>query len=249
MLAEFYKEMKADILAAGLKNPVRLPGDCYTALPDGHERWPDQKSHVSALSLTGCLAWCEKEKEGTDDELHYFASRKRVRIQWHNPISRRAHSCEFVLNLSKEFKTLQAMEKDGTFTHPQIIQLLKVEFRSSKLSSLIAQLTRVKFNANQTAESELTRTKASVGKSMVSEVCGLDSLPEYPVLTVPVWENFKFEAKVEMALDPDVQMQRFKFVPVPGTLENALFLGEEALLGNLKSIFPDDVRWVHGDPS
>ncbi len=138
------------------------------------------------------------------------------------------NTIDLVTKLSDPFVQLQQWRQNKpSLTQADLIRSLRITFREclSPAGEILAVLKRVKFNASQSSDSEISNGKFSVGKSLTAEVTGTGTLPEYLKLLIPVWANPCFRAVrtvVECALEADAATATFRVIPLPGQLEEAI---------------------------
>ncbi len=140
--------------------------------------------------------------------------------------------------LSEEIlKLISLQQSKPAFDQRSFLTLMRTVFTPASLPnhpSLIGDLRVVKFDAAQSANTDIGRGKSSVGKSAMAVVEGWDKLPEVVSLSVPVFHNplFQTRSTVQCALEVNEQEQRFQLFPLPGKVEQAI-VEAEGILGNL----------------
>ena len=131
----------------------------------------------------------------------------------------------------------------------ETIATIRLQFRGCAPGNLADLFRQVKFNVNQSGESELQKNKVSVGKSTLAEFHGLQNIPDEVAFTVPVFDG-KFECRetVMVAIEPDPQTQTFQLIPFPGEIEAALQRAEHRLGMALREQMPEGVPVIFGAP-
>jgi hypothetical protein len=172
-----------------------------------------------------------------------FADRSDVSAIWY---SRKAVVCvvdddyrrdvvTLTLMLSEEIlKLISLQQSRPSFDQRSFLTLMRTVFTPAALPmhpSLIGDLRVVKFDAAQSANTDIGRGKSSVGKSAIASVEGWDKLPEVVSLEVPVFANpfLTTRATVQCALEVNEQEQRFQLFPLPGKVEQAIAAVEREL--------------------
>lgn len=114
-----------------------------------------------------------------------------------------------------------------------LIHVLRTLLRDALIDAgqgLVQALRKVTWEREENRASEIGRGKASIGKSMREEIKGMDLVPEYVTFTVPVWDGLPYQARIEVALDPDESNQTFRLTPLPGHNHAAGLLAAAAQL-------------------
>ncbi len=104
--------------------------------------------------------------------------------------------------------------------------------------SLIDSLRVVNFEAQEKAEGNLQRGKISVGKSLNAAVAGLDAVPEFLVVEIPLFDNpFLTDTfPIECALEIYEDEKKFQLFPLPGEVEAAFCSAEAKLSKNIRDL-------------
>lgn len=208
-----------------VSHPEAEPSHVYYILdPHGmHHRVeadPKPRAHqASDLSaIIGFAVDCEDGKP----EIWY--SRKEVRV-----LLQRAKRRDYVtlpLRYSPQLLSLQSLEKGAAilFSQKDFIRLLRVCLAGCVPPALIDALRQIKFRINQTGESEVRHTKASIGRSLEAELQGSGTIPEEIRLTVPIFDGFLVQQPrfVTCAIEVDPQAEKFSLTPLPGQIEAAI---------------------------
>lgn len=151
------------------------------------------------------------------------------------------------LTLSPQVLTLQQFESRAqAFKHADFMKLLRVTFADclGRSGNLLEILKKVNFSAGKLAESSVGHAKASVGRTLESQVTGTAAIPERVELDVPVFVGAldNLRCVVRCALEPDGATETFSLIPLPGQLEAGIRTAEERigviLHADLKGVAP-----------
>jgi hypothetical protein len=160
----------------------------------------------------------------------------------------RRNRVTYPLTVSDQINAFTAM-KGTAYTQKDLIFLLRTTFRDclGLAGDIIPILRTVKFKDHLSGESNIGHGKASIGKSLMTEITGTGNLPEYVVLSVPVFAQAGVQAvraTVECALEPDAATQTFRLIPLPGAIERAIGDGEQQVAAKLHGLL--DERKANG---
>lgn len=112
-----------------------------------------------------------------------------------------------------------------------------------------ASLRRLDWGVKTNVTGETAHGKASVGKSIRTEVSGAAAIPEYVTFRMPVWAaGYDATAEVECAIELDAQTCRVKLIPIPGCIEGELQRAEAELGGRLRADLGKDAAIYYGRP-
>ncbi len=158
------------------------------------------------------------------------------------------------MTYSEELLKLMDLQKSKPwFDQRAILTLLRTVFTPAALpmhTTLIGDLRVVKFDAAQSANTDIGRGKSSVGKSAMATVEGWDKLPEVVSLSVPVFGNafLRKRIAIDCALEVNEQEQKFQLFPLPGEVETAIAEAELLLRVNLTDLVPEATAVYYGEP-
>lgn len=154
------------------------------------------------------------------------------------------------LEFSPQLLKLAQLEKGRpSMLQSDAIKMLRLEFRDCGLGNLPDMLRKVNFTVNEEGQSEVQRTRVSVGKSVLSQYHGLDALPEEIAFVVPIFVS-KFEAlePIMVAIEPDPTTKKFSFIPFGRQIEQAIQRAESRLGDELRATMPEGVPCLFGSP-
>lgn len=105
-----------------------------------------------------------------------------------------------------------------------LIRLLRITFKGclGADTALLALVRKLKFDASANASVDITHGRESVGKSINSQIMGVEAIPEEVVLRVPVFENHPFIAAINCAIEVFPHEQCFKVTPYPLQVRKAM---------------------------
>lgn len=218
--------------------------------PDGTfetlEADPPHRKHKPATiaSIATYLEMCEQL-----ETVRVWYDRNGVIVILDNTASRQ-NTLTMSLSLSPQFQRLQAMASHRkAMSQKETIQLVRLEFRDCAPGNLADLFRQVKFSINTEGQTEVQKTKVSVGKSTLAAFHGMDALPDEVAFTVPVFDGkVNYREPVMVAIDPDPATQTFQLIPFPGEIEAALQRAEERLGAELRDKMPEGVPVIFGTP-
>ncbi len=213
---------------------VELPGVPNKVLlrqPDGqfkeYDKPPAPRQHT-ALSAEALVAAVAAFKG--DTPAVWYGPAKVVAVLDND----RRETVTYHLGTSRPFDVLRELEKSGqAFDQRSLVKLLRTTFKAclGQCPTLVETVRRVRLVQGSDAAGEVQHGKSSVGKSITAEVTGTGKLPEYVVLTVPVFRNpdLPFVFPVECAFEPNPDVGTFQLIPLPGELDRAQARAEQAV--------------------
>lgn len=146
------------------------------------------------------------------------------------------------LNLSPQIQKLAEWEKSHRpLKQDQAVLALRTIFPGMTTpSDLLAIVSNVQFKIDEQGRAVTGQGTRSVGRAMEARLENRDRIPDLVVFSVPVWENggnliTSIKADVICALDADPTNQTFLFIPLAGSVERAIGVGEDALRGILEA--------------
>lgn len=141
------------------------------------------------------------------------------------PPAEHGPTCTLKLSMSPQLARLAEWDRQGRVSLEQapLIITLRTLFAGCVPDSLVKAVRNVRATKNTDGRSEVGHGKVSVGKSIVAELTGADAIPEQVTFQVPVFaqSSVKVTQDVRVAIDPDVQNERFTLVVLPGDIEQA----------------------------
>lgn len=256
---ELFKEIaKQAVEAAGPHNPRIVPFDKYAdrivVLPGGEaaevKGLPSPRGHVVMdLDSFAKAAKAAADAGGVNSTVCWVNRNGITLVMDDN--GDRENTVQVPLRLSPQLRELMAIETVQTpFNQRDLIQTLRIKFANCGLpTNLVDNLRKVRFTNQGEANSEVTRAKVSVGREQMAQFHGIDTLPDWVVFQVPVFNGvFRTSASINVAVDPDPELQQFRLVPQLGAIEQSLQAAEIALVQALAGIVPETVPVYFGSP-
>lgn len=162
----------------------------------------------------------------------------------------------FGLSDSPQFARLAAWADAGRgeVAQVELYLLLRTLFAGCLAAhpSLREDVKKVDIKKAQEASGTVNRANVSMSRAMVAEASNADKLPETLTFDVPVFAEpqVPFRAKVRVAFDLDPQTERFRFVVIPGEIEQAYADAEVYLYARVTAALADqgatDAKVFHG---
>lgn len=238
MLKEFVESIaglavKADTVE--IVKPPAEPNHRYAIRqPNGELSWytaePPPRNHT-ALDLSAVIAFANRFHT-PDFPCAAWYSRQMVKCVINDDERRDA----VTLNLSPSKPMSKLMEFDSRATpipQSETVLMLRTVFFGCTDPAFIGVIRRLKFRTNESGAGVVEHGRASMGRSLESEVTGEGNIPEYVIFRVPIFESgFSAATTVECALEPIPGTASFKFIPLPGEIERAFAFAE----GELKTV-------------
>ena len=161
------------------------------------------------------------------------------------------------LEYSPQIKTLLALKSDG-YPQKDFAKLLRVALHEAVPDTVIEACRYLKFKVLSGTEGMVAHGKQSIGKALEAELTGAERIPDQLRLEVPIFDGFWSERSysVRVAVDIDVQAERFYLTPFPGEIEAAIRAAEReigaTLTAQIQAGLPDDhklaVPVLYGQP-
>lgn len=105
----------------------------------------------------------------------------------------------------------------------ELVRLLRIVFRGCLSDNrLLALIREIKWAIDTGGGNSVQHGRESMGKQIVATVQGVDAIPEETSITIPVFDNHTFRAKIDVAIDINVRNQTFALIPFPQELHNAM---------------------------
>jgi hypothetical protein len=209
------------------------PTKCHVVrMPDGAVHFrpgvPPWRKH-SAFDLETIAAFADRFKT---DGPAIWVNRNGVVCLVND--SDRRERVEMKLSFSKQIQQLQTLEAKQMLDQRGLIFMLRTVFRGclGRAPELIDVLRQVRFTVGSEGEQNIGKGKSSMGKTVRAEMTGVQNIPEYVTVSVPIFDNgslVMFTADVECVLEVLEQTQNFQFFPVPGRIEVAINQAETQL--------------------
>jgi hypothetical protein len=239
-------EARKSAEARVIKPPDEPAGIYYVQHPDGTIKLmkaaPPLAHHV-ALDLSAVADFAV-----ANEQSQVWYSREKVVCVLDD--ADRRETVTLTLEFSPQLRELQKLERSPTpMDQRAIVYLLRTTFKRclGRAGNLLETLRAVRFNSNAAGEGVVAHGKSSVGKRLEQEITGVNALPEYVTLEVPVFTNATLAKlfAVECALEPDAANGNFKLVPLPNEIERAVTESEFAIAQGLGALLGKDFGRMH----
>jgi hypothetical protein len=167
--------------------------------------------------------------------------------------STRRNRCRFSPVLTPQIEWLRNQEKARTCLRQyDFILLLRTMFAGclDGYPTLVESCRKINFSVGSEGGSEVRQGKASVGKSIISQIQGLNPIPEDIDVTVQVFQNVVVPPmSVPCALELNAENQTFQLIPYSGSVEEAIAAAEGEIGIKLESMLGDaKVPVLYGEP-
>lgn len=214
--------------------------------PEMHEAQPEPRSHV-ALSLQAIVEFAKK-----NDSAAIWYSREKVVCVLDDAVRRDFVTLDLAFSSQLELLIqLEATRK--SYKQAEFIKLLRINLGNcmTNTGNLLDNIRKLKWESGQMVNTNIGHGKASIGRSIQAEVSGEIPLPDYCLVSTPIWGNgFVHNANVKCALEVDPPTESFQLIPFPQEIEAAVVSGEENILRHLQTLLEDaGTPLYYGSPS
>lgn len=154
------------------------------------------------------------------------------------------------LSESPQLKALRDADMKG-FKQKDLLSFLRIKVAPAAPSSLISAVRQVKFRQLSESQSQLSQSKASIGKSLEAELTCPAALPEFVEFMLPAFDGYDARClyTVHAALELDVQAESFSLHVLPGEFERVLREAETRLCDQIVVLLGDcTVPVLYGNP-
>ena len=208
-------------------------------------------ANKTAFSVADIVSMCIVE-DGGHRELVY--SRRGV-VSLRNGTDHRERDTLHLMPSPQMQAVAELQAKAQAMDQRALLWALRHTFRDclGKAGNLVDSLRKMQWTASSTTDAAVFRGKQSYGSAIASEVKGIENVPEYVTLQIPMFAAyFRSVQDVEFILDPDEGTKTFKFLPVPGAIESAWAGAEDdlgaAIHANLRTQGAESVAVYFGEP-
>ena len=185
------------------------------AMPRGH----------TVESLESLILFANKAKEGkhgnANNPVAWYGEEEVLLVTDDNT---RRDYLRLRLHLTDQFSVISERAKQFR-SQKDFLRFVKIDLAGTLQDcSLINKLKKIVWTKSEDGNSTVEVGKSSMGKTINSEVRGVDVLPEEITVNVRVFENVGITSKqpVRMALDVDEDSRQFRLVPLPMQIEQAI---------------------------
>src|SRR5438132_6906700 len=157
------------------------------------------------------------------------------------------------LGFSDQLQTIMAWkDRSPLFTQAKLILALRTLFKRNmqQCPALLDLIRNLRFKTGSNVQSEIGKNKASISKSIESQVSGAEDLPADVFFNVPIFGRpfSNIEGLVNIAIEMDAGTETIVLYPIPGDVEKAIELAEAAIGGKLVEMIGDAGPVYHGVP-
>ena len=228
--------------------PSKLLADSLFFPPAGPRKY-------STLTLASFVAIVNEfaTRNAAPDKVFVFASMSQV-VAVLSEADRR-ETVTFPLATTSSWQVMRSMRGSSAMTQAAFIDMLRRGLDATYTPPDLLSLVRiVKFKQNESGESNIQTGKASIGRSVQSELTGAGALPEDVRVNVPVWDNVMHDdilrnVDVICALDIDLEQQRFYLRPKAGQIESHERDALDWLVGLIAEQVSESVSVYAGSPN
>lgn len=248
MLSELLHALSVQaVKASGIHtvvSPVGAKLDFGVLLPDGSFQWrdvePDPRQHkVSDVASLVAFADQMNEVKAVDDGMCVLWYARSGAVLIVDDATRRDR-VTLPLAFSPQLMALAELTVEGKNKLDQaaLAKLLRVSLAgcwSQTQPNLAKNISKLKLKRTEDGYSEVTQGKASLGKSLLAEMSGVDPIPEEVTFTVPVFLGNPWTATVACDLQVIAEEGKFALTPLAGAIESAIRLGENDLAVDIRA--------------
>ena len=139
------------------------------------------------------------------------------------------------LTVSKPWAWLAASQSQ--LDQKTIVRTLRILFDGCLApdSNLISVLRNVKWKQDGSVDSNVQRGKEGLGRQILNEVAGITDFPEQFTLQLSVYENYRADQTVRVALEILPDAMRFEMIPFP----NQIYSGQAQTLERLQALIAE----------
>ena len=147
----------------------------------------------------------------------------------------------FTLIQSPAWIALKRLETDKpALNQRDFINLLRLVLDVD--AAVVSVFRKLTWKAATETKGEISRTKESLGKSIMGEVSGVSEIPEHLDIQVPIYETLgeTTEYLVRCLVEPDTVNERLQLVPAPGEMQRLLDRHQCDIQRRLEEAFSDE---------
>lgn len=235
-----------------------------------HGRMPRQvelkgePSHVYAIALTNgsielrtatppprnhTVCGIDSLKALAEDHAHaaFWYSRTGVVLLFDT--ATRRDRASLVLRVHPQMAKLKELEHSKqAFDQKAFLSLLRIQFAGCDISEeLVENLRHLKFKKKEENEISLQPSKASLGRSIQTELMGVKDFPDRITLRVAAFDGLYGDTySIGCAIEIDPAKEAFQLIPFPGQIERAFLKAECDLMEMLDN--DDNIPIYYGTP-
>lgn len=207
-----------------------MPSHGFMALENGSWAWnefPDLPVNHESLDIKSLVAIGKTRAEHYDSKLCEIWCDDNKILCTFDVMEFQRDNAEYVLHYTRQLELLQEWDDSGSgvaLSQPELVFILRTTLYGcyGSYPNLLKSARRVDVRKAQEATGVVEKSKASISKSLLAEVSGMDDIPDVIEFEIPIHQERAFRTKIKVAFEFDPQTERFKLVPLPGELTKAL---------------------------
>jgi hypothetical protein len=156
----------------------------------------------------------------------------------------------FPLSHSERFRQLQHLRDEKPYFNQQSFVYL-LRFRLGVAADVVNQFRRLEWRDGGSTAIDIHHGNSKLGRSIVSEVQGVDKLPEELPISVPVYceTEERREYAVMCGIEIDTANQRVMIAPLPDELDRVIDLAQKDIHRRLTAGLNElDIPMFYGKP-
>lgn len=214
---------------------------------------PQPPRDHKARSLSDLLAMVEKLDAGDPSGFVVWYNESTVVLVFDD----KGYGCEratLALEESDVFRTVRSLgggTKAQAFEHKAFVRLLRVDLAGALApGDLLDIVRRVKFESGAVVNSNVQRSRESLGREVLSAVSAETDIPDVVVLSVPVYKTAGEGATypVRCSVEADPMTARFTLTPFPDEIEHVQQLAMRSIQARLQDGLPPKTPAFYGEP-
>jgi rhodanese-related sulfurtransferase len=166
----------------------------------------------------------------------------------------RVETATLTLVESDVFKVVRLLTggtKAASFDHKAFVRLLRIDLAGALApSELLEVVRRVKFEAGSVVNSDVRRSRESLGREITAAVSAEAEIPDDVTLSAPVYKTFGEESEypVRCTVEVDAMAGSFRLIPFPDEIERVQHLAVASIAERLAAGLPEGVPHYYGKP-
>lgn len=207
-----------------------MPSHGFMAFENGSWTWtdfPDSPVNHKALDIKSLVAIGKKRAEDYENVCEIWCDDNRILCTF-DVLEFQRDDAGYLLHYTRQFDTIRTWDANGgngvALSQPELVFILRTTLYGcyGSYPKLLTSARRVDVRKAQEATGVVEKSKASISKSLLAEVSGMDDIPDVIEFEIPIHQERAFRTKIKVAFEFDAQAERFKLVPLPGELTKAL---------------------------
>lgn len=204
-----------------------MPSHGFMAMVEGQWQWkelPAAPSQHNAEDVSTLVAI--GKKRAAEDLGEIWCDSNEVTLTF-DTVNKPNDYVKLTYSFTAQTDLISSWDDSGNgvaLSQPELVLLLRTTLYGcyGSYPNLLKSARKVDSKKVQEATGIVERSKASISKSLLAEVSGMDDIPDVIEFEFPIHQERKFKTKVKVAFEFDAHAERFKLVPLPGELTRAL---------------------------